>query len=408
MAVSYIVKVKSAQGLGVAEGSRSDFNFVKYWVDTYNYVTYRGEVNVLHLSIGNSDIFVNDPDRFNWEVIKIDDTIQGTVLKRADYPYFRMDKYIFESSSAPLKSNPTFIENEFINYKIAVLIEDETPYNVLNVATPSNGNAALKVMGGGFFGKNVFIREALTVGDYYGITERKYLEVDSSVASPLDKALVTIYNPGASATLANGAISQKGALHVDGGVSVTGDIVANNIKLVNGLSLETISSKFYVLDSTLAIRENVSLGIEEDASITTAGGVRIKKNLIVDGVIDGTVINSEHVGNLPLGTTSNSVAYINNSGVLKAPILHATSHSSTKQSIVEFTKSALDIINKLKIHSFQYKSNPTSDRVGIIADWEPNRLVSTGLEQDMSNCINLLIKAVQELSCQVKTLQELS
>lgn len=79
-----------------------------------------------------------------------------------------------------------------------------------------------------------------------------------------------------------------------------------------------------------------------------------------------------------------------------------------KENISKFTYSAVDLINDVEIVNYTYKSDTEHNhKVGFIAD-DTNELFATKNHDmmDQSNCIGILLKAVQELSQEIKTLKE--
>ncbi len=234
MAKSYLIKVANTS-------DRVDANTVKYWVDSYSLVSYRGESSVYKVIIGGTQLLVVDPDRVNWDVVEIDD---NSILKRGDYPYFKMDKYVYKGSDKALELKASYIDNEYVGYNTAVHIQDATAYNS---DSGSIINAALKVDGGGYFGKNLKVRERLVVGD--DITPSKFVDIDSAAEDSTSKAFVTISNPGAEAVVdANYSLMGKGAAHIDGGLAVSRNIVslgsgfiAGNLNVKGGINASRLA-----------------------------------------------------------------------------------------------------------------------------------------------------------------------
>lgn len=85
-----------------------------------------------------------------------------------------------------------------------------------------------------------------------------------------------------------------------------------------------------------------------------------------------------------------------------------SSKRALKENILDFKKSATDIINSVKICSFNMKGDPEKDyRVGFIAD-DTDPILS-GKNQDimdLQNCIGVMMKAIQELSSEIETLKQ--
>lgn len=79
-----------------------------------------------------------------------------------------------------------------------------------------------------------------------------------------------------------------------------------------------------------------------------------------------------------------------------------------KENIKAFKASGLDIINSIKICSFNMKGDPEKDyRIGFIAD-DTDPIVSGKNHDvmDLQNCIGIMMKAIQELSQEVNELKK--
>ena len=243
MAKSYIIKVSDLI-------NRPDANVIKYWVDSYSLVPYHGSISVYRVLIGGTELLITDPDRINWDVVEIDET---SILKRSDYPYFKMDKYLYKGISQALELRSAFIDNEYIGYEVPVHIKDSTAYNN---PLDSTINAALRVEGGGYFGKNIKVKERMVVGDE--ISPSKFVDIDSTVeeTSITDKALCTISNPGANAVVdANYNLFSKGAAYIDGGLSVSRNIVGlGNSYIAGNLNVKGVVSATRLI-GTVALSE---------------------------------------------------------------------------------------------------------------------------------------------------------
>lgn len=78
-----------------------------------------------------------------------------------------------------------------------------------------------------------------------------------------------------------------------------------------------------------------------------------------------------------------------------------------KKNVVDFSKSALDILKKVNIVSFEYK-NDDMTHIGFIADNAPNEVSGKNHDcMDTNSCIGLLIKAVQEQQTEIENLRRL-
>ena len=241
MAKSYIIKVSDLI-------NRPDANVIKYWVDSYSLVSYRGDSNVYKVIIGGIQLLIVDPDRINWDVVEIDET---SILKRSDYPYFKMDKYLYKGISQALELRSAFIDNEYIGYEATIHIQDASACDVNKDGSVIN--AALRVEGGGYFGKNIKVRERSLIGEVEA-APYKFGDIDTAEHSVI-KALCTISNPGADAVVdSTYSLTKKGAAYIDGGLSVSRNIV--------GLGNEFISGDFNVKGdiSTSVLNGIVPLG----------------------------------------------------------------------------------------------------------------------------------------------------
>lgn len=78
-----------------------------------------------------------------------------------------------------------------------------------------------------------------------------------------------------------------------------------------------------------------------------------------------------------------------------------------KKNVVDFSKSALDILKKVNIVSFEYK-NDDMTHIGFIADNAPNEVSGKNHDcMDTNSCIGLLIKAIQEQQTEIENLRRL-
>ena len=80
---------------------------------------------------------------------------------------------------------------------------------------------------------------------------------------------------------------------------------------------------------------------------------------------------------------------------------------SMKKDIIPFSRSALEILKQTEVVSFHYKSDKDQrNRIGFIADDTPVELSGEKHSiMDRSNCIGVLIKAVQEICAEIERLK---
>ena len=86
----------------------------------------------------------------------------------------------------------------------------------------------------------------------------------------------------------------------------------------------------------------------------------------------------------------------------------AVSKRSLKQDIKEWNKNALEILGDVDVVEFSYKNDPEkTHHIGFIADDTDESIAGENHDRmDVTNCIGVLIKAVQELSEKIKYLEE--
>lgn len=161
---------------------------------------------------------------------------------------------------------------------------------------------------------------------------------------------------------------RTGTINFDG-------IKANSASFANTVSLTNNNSRIIVNGNADA--SGTASAVSGTASIYTKGGIEAEKNIYSKANIVGL-----------------------NNGTYSLRKL--------KENITPFRKSAVKLINDVKIVNYNYiadvEKNP---KVGFIAD-DTDELFSTKNHNimDQSNCIGILLKAVQELSNEVKKLKE--
>lgn len=161
---------------------------------------------------------------------------------------------------------------------------------------------------------------------------------------------------------------RTGTINFDG-------IKASSASFANTVSLTDNNSRIIVNGNDDA--SGTASAVSGTASIYTKGGIEAEKNIYSKANIVGL-----------------------NNGTYSLRKL--------KENITPFRKSAVKLINDVKIVNYNYiadvEKNP---KVGFIAD-DTDELFSTKNHNimDQSNCIGILLKAVQELSNEVKKLKE--
>lgn len=171
--------------------------------------------------------------------------------------------------------------------------------------------------------------------------------------------------------------------YVDGKIQTavrTGTINFNAINVTSTASFAntvTLGNNAKIVENNTADASRESGSVSGTASIYTKGGIEAKGNIYSDKDIVGM-----------------------NNGTY--------SLRSLKENITPFRKSAVKLINDVKIVNYNYIADAEKNhKVGFIAD-DTDELLSTKNHNimDQSNCIGILLKAVQELSAEVKKLKE--
>ena len=189
----------------------------------------------------------------------------------------------------------------------------------------------------------------------------------------------------------------------------------------------------------LTVTKNVVLGTTEDTSTTVTinsrtevnGDVTVHGTISADGLtvssrdpikVDATTITSADTEVLYLlgvkdtrSTDSTKTVniengpsiYMDSSGTLTATDITIVSSKEAKENIKTSELDALDLINRINIVDYIYKMDPKAiPHIGFIAE-NTDSLLSTPKKNrmDYTNCIGVLLKAVQELSKKVAALE---
>ena len=171
--------------------------------------------------------------------------------------------------------------------------------------------------------------------------------------------------------------------YVDNQIQNAGRNGTINFNAINVSSTATFAEPVSLGPSSKLVANNTadasraSGAVSGSASIYTKGGIEAKGNIYSDKNIVGM-----------------------NNGTY--------SLRSLKENITPFRKSAVKLINDVKIVNYNYIADTEKNhKVGFIAD-DTDELLSTKNHNimDQSNCIGILLKAVQELSGEVKKLKE--
>ena len=121
------------------------------------------------------------------------------------------------------------------------------------------------------------------------------------------------------------------------------------------------------------------------------------------GVKDTRSVDITYTVDVPDGPS----VYMDSSGTLTATDITITSSRKAKENIQSTHVKGTDIIDSINVVDFTYINDPDKvPHVGFIAEDTDSLLSTPGRNKmDYTNCIGILLKAVQELSVRVKELE---
>lgn len=213
----------------------------------------------------------------------------------------------------------------------------------------------------------------------------------------------------------------------------TGDTVSTQIKIPHGttFTLNTACAKAADNDITLATDGNLPTNAAVKGYISTFkagsiftgkmtfnGGLEIKNTsaLTTNGQIKTTnTANASRNGGTLSGNASiytaggiEAVGDIYSNGNIVGINSGTYSKRELKENITDFTEDAVSLINSVKVVNYNYKADAEKNhKIGFIAD-DTHEYFATKNHNimDQSNCIGLLLAAVQQLSAENKLLKE--
>ena len=189
------------------------------------------------------------------------------------------------------------------------------------------------------------------------------------------------------------------------GLTVTGDVelgtngVPTNLKIY---STTKIIGDVTVDGSITASGLNVSPKdpLKVNTTTLTADDSNVLYLLGTKNTSKSEITNTVNIENGPS-------IYMDSSGTITATDITIVSSKEAKENIKTSELSALDLINRIDIVDYIYKMDPKAiPHIGFIAE-NTDPLLSTPKKNrmDYTNCIGVLLKAVQELSKKVAALE---
>ena len=180
------------------------------------------------------------------------------------------------------------------------------------------------------------------------------------------------------------------------------------------VTLGSKSTNNVIINSYTEVRGKLKTGeIEADSlSVLPKDPLKVKAtsvpagdgdNIYLLGVKDTTSVDITYTVDVPDGPR----VYMDSSGTLTATDITITSSRKAKENIQSTHVKGTDIIDSINVVDFTYINDPDKvPHVGFIAEDTDSLLSTPGRNKmDYTNCIGILLKAVQELSARVKELE---
>ena len=205
-----------------------------------------------------------------------------------------------------------------------------------------------------------------------------------------------------------------------GGITVTLD--TNVAYSATGTLYDINGNTYSVSMLTVLIRgQQISLGLADGSSVTMStsdGGIYYGTGIKVEGKqagIETKAIFPSADLTYDLGRAGSDARQYRNIYCLQ---VYPSSSKKLKDNIRDFTDNAVELLNSVRVTSYNYKAEledykngviseeDVVDTIGFIADDTDPRL--SGKRQNrllITNCIGVLIKAVQELSAEIDRLK---
>jgi hypothetical protein len=146
------------------------------------------------------------------------------------------------------------------------------------------------------------------------------------------------------------------------------------------------------------------VGLHSDSKITSDGQINVTKT------DDASLNNGELSGSASIYTAGGieAAGSIYSKGNVLGLNSGTYSKRELKENITDFTEDAVELINTIKVVNYNYKADADKNhKIGFIAD-DTHEYFSTVNHNimDQSNCIGILLAAVQQLSAENKLLKE--
>lgn len=213
------------------------------------------------------------------------------------------------------------------------------------------------------------------------------------------------------------------SLTVSGASTLTGGVTAGGTSEFGLVQFTKITEDFPAIDELVLYRANL-LGAGPSYVLDTEKAPKAPTNgseyLLYNGNFGS--FNMDVMGTLKIhqvtatpregcfyaGTVSPSASTrVNFNGNFYATSVNTTSSRTRKANIIKSEVDALQILLDTFIVNFNYKEDLTVPKIGFIAE-DTNSLLATPTQDsmDITNCIGLLIKAVQQLDSKIEDIRK--
>lgn len=192
-----------------------------------------------------------------------------------------------------------------------------------------------------------------------------------------------------------------------GELTATGDVTLGSGS--SGANPTKVNIKSYTeIEGNLKVNEIDASGI----SVSSKDPLKVKATSVPAG--DGDTIYLLGVKDTrdvdityTVDVANGPKVYMDSSGTLTATDITITSSRKAKENIQSTHVKGTDIVDSINVVDFTYINDPDKvPHVGFIAEDTDSLLSTPGRNKmDYTNCIGILLKAVQELSARVKELE---
>ena len=192
-----------------------------------------------------------------------------------------------------------------------------------------------------------------------------------------------------------------------GELTVTGDVTSGSGSSGANPTKVNIKSNTEI-KGDLKVNEIEAGGI----SVSSKDPLKVKSTSVPAGDGDNIyLLGVKYTGGVDITYTvdvpNGPKVYMDSSGTLTATDITITSSRKAKENIQSTHVKGTDIIDSINVVDFTYINDPDKvPHVGFIAEDTDSLLSTPGRNKmDYTNCIGILLKAVQELSARVKELE---